>query len=603
MNFNGSSLSFSAADQIALIQAQGGILADIVSAIDNTGLSYTYSVILANTAGDAFVFGHDVPGTFTAFPTSVGGEFSLPGTAGNAGTLTGGHMLTGSVTFGGGGGGGGGTPAPTECDAGSTLDVATDTCIADTELAQESLDNATDTIDMLDENATPDEVEDAIDGLADAADEVIDAGDPDQAVAVLNTINIAVDTLSGPALEDEDLLTNIDTLLGTTALVLGSLDGDDLTDDQLDDANTATADLLITVTNTLDNVDTDTETDSTVEQVEDVVNASIELNQGNLNEEITEQVVEIVDSTDTEIDLDPIDSGDDNDYDNYNDVSVNGLTPSGVLDVAGLGPSGGSPPSALGETLSGQARAELQNFWLLAPGSLNLDSDQSALSLGEDESLMHVVSMQIVPSDTLQGGFFGPNGNLFAVAGNVLIELSPAAADLSSFIDGVEGIGATIELLEKGGVSISDGTVTAYATFGFESLQNIGDPNPSDPTFAGPDSGDESDADYVFTVNYANGISQDLQPLIADDAFFDSVIAFGYFIGQDRATGIISIDGIGNFRPSYVVSPIEFSDAVFFQLNQDASGVAYKVLDVNNDGVLDVQVLTSSLSQVVFGMP
>ncbi|MEQ8630227.1 MAG: hypothetical protein RL839_01950 [Gammaproteobacteria bacterium] len=117
VSFNGNSISFSAADQISFIQAQGGILADITTSINNTGLTYDYTLILANTAGTNYAFEHS---DGTDFPATGASEFTLvPGSNADENTAlaTNGQKLTGTVAFaasGGGGGGGGGSSSGTE---------------------------------------------------------------------------------------------------------------------------------------------------------------------------------------------------------------------------------------------------------------------------------------------------------------------------------------------------------------------------------------------------------------------------------------------------------------------------------------------------------
>ena len=153
-------------------------------------------------------------------------------------------------------------------------------------------------------------------------------------------------------------------------------------------------------------------------------------------------------------------------------------------------------------------------------------------------------------------------------------------------------------------MEFSDGVVVASAGFGFEDATDFDPSTAGAATFGSPTGQDESDADYYFTVDYANGGgTQKLQPLIRDNAFFDSVAGYGYTVSTNRATGIITIDGVGDFRPSYVVSNLSFGDRVTHNLNKDSSGVSYAVTDANSDGLADVLVFTGSSEQLVYGMP
>ena len=153
-------------------------------------------------------------------------------------------------------------------------------------------------------------------------------------------------------------------------------------------------------------------------------------------------------------------------------------------------------------------------------------------------------------------------------------------------------------------MEISDGVVVASAGFGFEDATDFDPSTAGAATFRGPTGQDESDANYYFTVDYANGGgTQKLQPLIRDNAFFDSVEGYGYTVSTNRATGIITIDGIGSFRPSYVVRSIGLFETYTHNQNKDSSGVSYAVTDANSDGLADVLVFTGSSVQLVYGMP
>lgn len=165
--FSGNSISFSAADQITFIQAQGGILADITTSINNTGLTYDYTVILARTAGTNYAFEHSGG---TDFPATGATEFTLvpaSNAAENAVLATTGQKLTGVVTFSATASSGGGgtttdstsaTVAQISTDATAVINAPiTDSSAADYQTAAEALrDDATTLFNSIEAGDTVD---------------------------------------------------------------------------------------------------------------------------------------------------------------------------------------------------------------------------------------------------------------------------------------------------------------------------------------------------------------------------------------------------------------------------------------------------------------
>lgn len=101
--FDGSNLSFNADNQLSKIVAAGtgsnAILADVINTIDAASGAYSYAVFLKQTGGPGNVkFGHNVGGTFAAYPCNDGSAFTL-GTTTLASTFTGASALQGELRF------------------------------------------------------------------------------------------------------------------------------------------------------------------------------------------------------------------------------------------------------------------------------------------------------------------------------------------------------------------------------------------------------------------------------------------------------------------------------------------------------------------------
>jgi len=599
VNFNGSTLSFSAASQIALIQAQGGILADITTSINNTGLTYDYTVILKNTAGQLYSFTHDVNGTPTAFPASGAAEFVIAGSAADAATLNGGQKLTGTVTFAAAAPPpGGGAPAPTECDDGFTL--VDDECLAPSEQAEENLDDANAAVTALDADSTPEEITAAVEDLTDTGGEIADLLGDDNADNELGLafINVARTGTARVALFGGDatlVISDLSSLLITIGRVAENLNPASLSAQQLTTLNSDTVDTIDSVTDLVAASGSLSEAaqESLTNSAESLLAGSVSANSGTLNTQNRTALVTLVDVLEPsfkprlavpaqiytplagelgatleaiEVEPDPV-------------TNVIDFTLTRVLSIS---PGDISAPNADFSAIILDANAANTSF-------TNIESGVDFVA--------DIASMAIVASSVAEGVFELPNGNILVVGDNISMTLSPASFDIDAFTDGVTAANAEIILLPNGGLSISDGVIVAVATFGADAG------NSGSATFGGPTGADESDANYFFTVNYGNGVTQTLQPLINDDAFYDSVQGFGYAVSTDRASGIITIDSIGDFRPAYVVRPITFAEGFNHNLNKDASGVSYAVTDANSDGVMDAVVFTDSSVQIVFGMP
>lgn len=494
----------------------------------------------------------------------------------------------------GGGGGGGGAPAPTECEAGFTL--VDDACVALSEIAEEGLSDANDGITSLDEGSTLGEIEAAVDDLAGAGDDIaglLETGDADPELGLdfVNSATTAVDTVSGLADADPDAAAEtMGKLLSTIGTVSGSLDPAALSAQQLTALNTDIAGAIDSVTGLVAEPGdlSDEAKDTLIAAAEDLLAGSISANGGALDAQNKAALVALLDSLEEE--------------DPFAGLVIE--IPTDDLAI-GLSQTLLDEEAALAASVDSEGRVSFStfsDFSGLTAGTNATGSEFANLELGVD-FVADIASLKIVSSSVADGFFELSNGNVLIVGDNLSMTLSPASFDIESFVDAATAANVDVTLLPNGGLSISDGVIVALATFGFENAENADLGNSGTATFGGVTGADESDANYFFTVNYANGATQKLQPLISDDAFYDSVEGFGYAVSTDRATGIITIDGVGNFRPGYVVNSITFAEGFTHNLNKDASGVSYAVTDANSDGVMDVLVFTDSSVQIVFGMP
>ncbi|MEQ8953469.1 MAG: hypothetical protein RL120_04985, partial [Gammaproteobacteria bacterium] len=219
---------------------------------------------------------------------------------------------------------------------------------------------------------------------------------------------------------------------------------------------------------------------------------------------------------------------------------------------------------------------------------------------------VYVRSVAIAPSSFPTGSFNQPDGSTLIIGDGLVIETVSTVADTVAFASAIDNVGSglfetgigadgAIELLETATGVLFNAAVST----GGGSQVAAG----SGVSFGAPSTSDPASTAYNFTVTFADGERQVLNPMPADAAFFTSVANFGFSVSTDRSTGIVTIDGF-QFRPDYFRVPTSTADTLFRLLNQDSSGVAYKAAgDVNGDGTVDYKIITNAGTQVFYTVP
>lgn len=628
LDITGSTFTITAGEQIADITNGATLFADFDN-LNSTDGTYDYAVFLKQTGGVAgLTFGLEDGTAFgcaATNPMELANQNDFIGASALSGRMGYGVAASGSATaytgtcitvpaLSSGGGGGGGT-----------TETAAETA---PEVAEEELTEADEEVAGLDNNSTPEQIETAVESLTDTGDDIaalVASGEAEASLAVdfLESSSTASDTVA--ALGETETLAATESLVEifeTTSLVAKSLDADTLTPDELDNVNESLEDtlqsavtLLATVASNeagLTTTENAAATEDLLSAVEGLIEASIAVNNEVLTDNGLAGVVAALDEVSEESAAVSFPAKDD--YKNLDTKNSDGA--SIVVTVITQG-SLSIELFADGSVKLSFAGFTSQSSEISLPASLRGNSDVSALTSGSNSTvsdfanialnsdlLANVTLVEIVGSNVQQGTFETSSGNISIVSDNIRTTVSPASINLQALLTSANSVNAEVTLLPGGGMEFSDGVVVASAGFGFEDATDFDPSTAGAATFGSPTGQDESDADYYFTVDYANGGgTQKLQPLIRDNAFFDSVAGYGYTVSTNRATGIITIDGVGDFRPSYVVSNLSFGDRVTHNLNKDSSGVSYALTDANSDGIADALVFTDSSVQLVYGMP
>lgn len=659
--FSGSTLSFSAADQIALIQAQGGILADITTSINNTGLTYDYTIILANTSGVNYTFQHS---DTTAFPVAAT-EFVI-GAGDNAVLDVNSQKLFGTVTFaassGGGGGGGGGTTPAAEV---ASVEAATDELVADiasqgftpavtsqvNTLVASTSTAATNVAAGLKAGTTTTatgisliaSLGSQLNALNSLSITVTDT-DPDKA-SKIDTIAAANQSLLASmkslstgfagrgitASERAQLAGTIVTFSSSVQTLLNSL----LTSFSLVSAQSSTAitvDTLVTdfrvliddyesaVSNLL------TIPDFTIESslFSSVQGISQRVGRGLLASLGTELGLSITYTNDTAakallssnvalldrlLGVSAVNIG--------SGATLTSTTTQAALTTAGLSATDAAnlttnlatfvnPDTFTADTGTGQVTLTSVLTSALTADSLSVDATTSRVNYTKDSNTFAVFVKSVYPAPSIlpEGQFILSDGSVLIIGDELAVTLVSAANDMVEFAEAIQLAGSgsfTTAASSNGHVSLNETASSVVFSSLFSSAALSSTTAASTTSFEAP-SGDPAASSYRFVINYKDGTSQEILPAIADSAFFTSVENAGFAILIDRLTGGINIGGF-NFRPDFFQTPLDTAASTYLTENADSSGVAYRTTDANGDGRTDYQILTATGIQTVYGLP
>ena len=216
-----------------------------------------------------------------------------------------------------------------------------------------------------------------------------------------------------------------------------------------------------------------------------------------------------------------------------------------------------------------------------------------------------IVSIRNVPAVVPQGIKVRSDGRATIVTRGAAIDLAPNAFGLIEFIAAVDAAGFAYTQNANGSFALDLGNGQTFSgVFGYDNLID------ADLTAAcnaisvtGP-AGAENSPSYAYGIGCSNGVNQRVLPFVAYSDFYSSLKASGMTATTDRSTGVISISGLGSFKPSFVTSSdltgAERLNWLFYRDN------TYKIymeqVDVNGDGITDIKVITESSLQVLYGL-
>ena len=231
------------------------------------------------------------------------------------------------------------------------------------------------------------------------------------------------------------------------------------------------------------------------------------------------------------------------------------------------------------------------------------------VDVGGTEIPVNVAKVAVVPPAVPEGVTVLPDGSALSVSDGVAVTIVPAPKDPIGLVSSLSPAVEDITLETNGGITITSGDGETFSgTFNFDDAQASSTGTVDEVTVNTPDSGDPSDPDYIFSVDYPDGSRQTIAPFVADDNFFDSLGTRGLTFDTSRSTGVVTVideatNSSSQFRPDYFVTPLTDEDQAFLDANGDQTGMAYRAVDVNGDGILDFESISAAGVQVIYGLP
>lgn len=242
----------------------------------------------------------------------------------------------------------------------------------------------------------------------------------------------------------------------------------------------------------------------------------------------------------------------------------------------------------------------------LSETSIAIDEATGAVTInlpGESYSAS-VISIRSIPAVVPQGIKTRSDGRVTVVTRGAAIDLAPSAFGFIEFVATVNEAGFTYDQTANGSFILDIGNNQTFSgAFGYDNLANADLTTACSAISVTEPTGAENAASYAYGVSCGGGVSQRVLPFVAASDFYPSLKASGMTATTDRSTGVISISGLGSFKPSFIssdeVTAVERFD--WFS-NQDQFGIYMQEADVNGDGVTDIKVLTGDSIQVLYGL-
>ncbi|MDO8273685.1 MAG: hypothetical protein Q7U82_17465 [Gammaproteobacteria bacterium] len=210
--------------------------------------------------------------------------------------------------------------------------------------------------------------------------------------------------------------------------------------------------------------------------------------------------------------------------------------------------------------------------------------------------------MRLVPATIPEGLSKLPDGRMLAVKSGIAVELTSAPRDVAGFAAAVEGAGFDTTFRSNGSVAIALGAGEHFSgAFAFDNVAGASGECGS-IGFTTPQ-GSPSAEDYAFKMTCSNGIEQRVLPFVGNGIFYAAVSGQGVAVETNRDTGVIDITGIGKFKPSFFVQPLQSADQTWLNQHEVSNGISFRGGDFNGDGRTDYEMIDANGKQILYGLP
>lgn len=184
------------------------------------------------------------------------------------------------------------------------------------------------------------------------------------------------------------------------------------------------------------------------------------------------------------------------------------------------------------------------------------------------------------------------------------LDLAPTAEDIIAMAIALDEMGFTMTTLDNGSFELAlAGNDKFTGTFGFDTLPAGDRAACGDMTFTPTANIEVNHPDYVFTAECENGITQNIAPFVAEADMYESLANGGFTLLTNRNTGVISVEGVGDFKPSFFSSTPTEAEVAYQAQNADSLGIAYMPMDVNGDGRIDFKIISDTRVQIMYAAP
>lgn len=237
--------------------------------------------------------------------------------------------------------------------------------------------------------------------------------------------------------------------------------------------------------------------------------------------------------------------------------------------------------------------------------TFNSATATTLLPVGDEVMKLAQLGQRAVPAGLTLSGATRPDGRITIIGSEgIALDLAPTAEDTIAMAIALDEMGFPMTFRDDGSFELTlAGSDRFTGTFGFDPLPAGDRAACGDMTFTPTAEIEVNQPDYVFVAECENGITQNISPFVAEAGLYESLENGGFTVTTNRSTGVITVSGVGDFKPSFFSSAPTDAEAEYQEQTSDTLGFAYMPMDVNGDGRVDFKIITESSVQVMYAVP